>query len=154
MAEQRWVFVIKAQDKPGAVTAAAGVFSNRGVSLETILGSGMTLTGVDSRIVLSFRAMERKKDMLMRALERLSAVLQVDCYAYSSPELRAIAVVRVSAASDSNWQASDVQTEIVSESNNSQTMMLTGGTSAVEQMVETMREHNALLDVAMSVMAV
>jgi acetolactate synthase small subunit len=91
--------------------------------------------------------------MLLRVLERLSAVQQVNCYAYSSPELRAIAVVRVS-GTDTAWETSDVQTEIVSQSEDSRTMLLTGVTPAVEQVIETLREHNALLDVAMSVMAV
>jgi acetolactate synthase small subunit len=155
MPEQRWVFVIKAQDQPGALTAAAGVFSNRGVSLETILGSGMNSTSIGvGRFVLSFRATERKKDMLLRVVKRLSTVLQVDCYPYSSSVLRAIAVVRVSSATDINWEASDVQMEIVSKDTDSQTMLLTGGTPAVEQWVETLRERNTLLDVAMSVMAV
>ncbi len=155
MPEQRWVFVIKAQDQPGALTAAAGVFSNRGVSLETILGSGMNSTSIGvGRFVLSFQATERKKDMLLRVVERLSTVIQVDCYPYSSSVLRAIAVVRVSSATDINWEASDVQMEIVSKDTDSQTMLLTGGTPAVEQWVDTLRERNNLLDVAMSVMAV
>ncbi len=155
MPEQRWVFVIKAQDKPGALTAAASVFSTRGVSLDTIAGGQMTGTGVDGgRIVLSFRATQRKQDMLLRVVERLSAVLQVDCYPYSSPELRAIAIVQVSTAADPDWETIDVQTEIISENNDSRRMLLTGSTSAVEQRVEMLREQNALLDVAMSVMAV
>lgn len=155
MAEQRWVFVIKAQDKPGALTGAASVFSTRGVSLDTILGGGLTGTGVDGgRIVVSFRATQRKQAMLLRVVERLSAVLKVDCYPYSSPELRAIAIVRVSAAADTDWEVTDVQTEIISENNDSRRMLLTGSTSAVEQIVEMLREQNALLDVAMSVMAV
>lgn len=156
MSQERWVFVIKAQDKPGALTAAAGVFSNRGVSLDTILGSGMTLTGADGgRIVLSFWATERKRAMLLRVLERLSAVQQVDCYPYLSPELRAIAVVRVSGATDDKaWKAADVQTEIVSKGEDSQTLLLTGITAAVEELIETLRDRQALLGVAMSVMAV
>jgi len=40
-AQQRWVFVVRALNRPGTVTAAAAVFSNRGVSLEGILGSGI-----------------------------------------------------------------------------------------------------------------
>jgi hypothetical protein len=55
---------------------------------------------------------------------------------------------------DTAWETSDVQTEIVSQSEDSRTMLLTGVTPAVEQVIETLREHNALLDVAMSVMAV
>ncbi|HAA30181.1 MAG TPA: hypothetical protein DCE56_23975 [Cyanobacteria bacterium UBA8553] len=155
MAEQRWVFVIKAQDKPGAMAAAASVFSTRGVSLDTILGGQMTGTGTDGgRIVLSFRATQRKQDMLLRVVERLSAVLKVDCYPYSSSELRAIAIVQVSASTDTDWKVSNVQTEIISISNDSQRILLTGSTSAVEQIVEMLHEQNALLDVAMSVMAV
>lgn len=154
MAEVRWVFAIKAQDKPGALTAAAGVFSNRGVSLETILGSGISLTGTSSRIVLSFRATERKKNMLLRAMERLAAVLQVECYTYESPELRAIAVVRVAAESGVDWDAAEVQTEVVSQGNGSQTLLLTGETLVVEQVIERLRDRDALLDVVVSVMAV
>lgn len=157
MAEQRWVFAIKAQDKPGALTATAGVFSNRGISLETTLCSGMTLASRDrdgGRIVLSFRATQRRKDMLLRTVERLSAVLQVDCYPYSSPQIRAIAVVRVSSTAGSDGETPDVQAEIISEGNESQTMLLSGSTLAVEQFVETLRERNVLLDVTMSVMAV
>jgi hypothetical protein len=47
-----------------------------------------------------------------------------------------------------------VQTEIVSTGEDSQTILLTGITPAVERLIETLREHNALLDLAMSVMAV
>lgn len=155
MPEQRWVFAIKAQNKPGALTATAGVFSNRGVSLETTLCSGLTLGGVDGgRIILSFRATPRKKDMLLRTVERLSAVLHVDCYPYSSLKIRAIAVIRVSSTSDVDWETPDVRAEIISESNENQTMLLTGSTLAIEQFVETLCDRNVLLDVAMSVMAV
>lgn len=153
MAEARWVFVVKAKDQPGALTAASGVFSNRGVSLETISGSGGSLTRTASRITLSFRATERKKTMLLRALERLSAVLQVECYAYESPKLRAIAVVRVS-SNARDWEASEVQTEVVSEGNGTQTLLLTGATSTIEPVIEQLRDRGALLDVAVSVMAV
>ena len=153
MTEQRWVFVVKAQDKPGALTAAASVFSNRGVSLNTILGSGMTPADAEGgRIILSFWANERKKDMLLRALQRLSSILQVQAYPYSSPELRAIGVIRVDAKADVS--ASEVQTEIISNQGDSKSILVTGGPSAVETMIEKLREQNALLDVVITVMAV
>lgn len=153
MAEQRWVFVVKAQDKPGALTAAASVFSNRGVSLETISGSGIALTEAsEGRIVLSFWANERKKDMLLRALQRLSTVVQVQAYPYSSPELRAIGVARV--ANKADLSASQVQIEIISQHADSKSILLTGGPPAVETVIEMLREQNALLDVVTAVMAV
>ncbi len=69
MSEQRWVFVVKALDQPGTLTAAASVFSNRGISLEAVLGSGIASTVIeDGRLILSFRATKRKQEMLLRAL--------------------------------------------------------------------------------------
>ena len=153
MTEQRWVFVVKAQDKPGALTAAASVFSNRGVSLNTILGSGMTPAEAEGgRIILSFWANERKKDMLLRALQRLSSILQVQAYPYSSPELRAIGVIRVDAKADIS--TSEVQIEIISNQGDSKSILITGGPPAVETMIEKLREQNTLLDVVITVMAV
>ena len=153
MAEERWVFVVKAQDKPGALTAAASVFSNRGVSLETILGSDIGITKAqEGRIVISFWANERKKEMLLRALQRLSVVLQVQAYPYSSPELRAIGVARVAAKAD--LSGFEVQIDIISEQADSKSILVTGNPPAVETVIETLREQNALLDVFTSVMAV
>ncbi len=153
MTEQRWVFVVKAQDKPGALTAAASVFSNRGVSLNTILGSGMTPTEAEGgRIIISFWANERKKDMLLRALQRLSSILQVQAYPYSSPELRAIGVIRVDAKADVS--ASEVQIELISNQGDSKSLLVTGSPPTVETMIENLRKQNALLDVVITVMAV
>jgi len=153
MDEERWVFAIKAQDKPGALTAAASVFSTRGVSLETILGSGIALTEAEEgRMVISFWASERKKDMLLRVLQCLSTVLQVQAYRYSSPELRAIGVARV--AKMANFCASDVRTEIISESADSKSILVTGSPPAVERMIETLRKQNVLLDVVIAVLGV
>ena len=62
MANQRWVFVVRALDKPGTLTATAVVFSNRGVSLESILASGIAPTTLEEgRLILIFRATPEKK---------------------------------------------------------------------------------------------
>ena len=150
---ERWVFVIKSQDQPGVLTTATSVFSNRGVSLETILGSGGSVTGTEEgRFVLSFRASKRQQELLLRTLERLSAVKQVQVYPYTSPQLRAIAVVRL--AQGMEVTAKDVQVEVIDADSQSQTLLLTGSTSIVEQMVEQFQSQNRLLDVALSIVAV
>ncbi|MEM6714635.1 MAG: hypothetical protein AAF622_06145, partial [Cyanobacteria bacterium P01_C01_bin.147] len=97
MAEQRWVFVVRALDKPGTLTATAAAFSNRGVSLESILASGIAPTTLeDGRLILIFRATSEKKALLQRTLERLSIIFQVDAYTYEDERLRAIAVAKLS----------------------------------------------------------
>lgn len=153
MSEQRWVFVVKSLDRPGVLTAAASVFSNRGVSLEAVLGSGIASTRAeDARFILSFRATERKKEMLLRVLERLSAVIQVDAYLYDDPRLRSIAVAKVSSLAGIDLDT--IVTESISESAEAQTLLLTGTTVAIEQFVEDLRQKNQLIDVVITVIAI
>lgn len=154
MPEQRWVFVVKVLNKSGALTATASVFSNRGVSLQAILGSGIAAnTEEDGRLVFSFQATHRKKEMLQRVLERLSKVTQIDAYRYDDPKLRAIAVVKARPLDGIDWDTS-VQTETISQTESSQTVLLTGATLAVEQMIETLRQRSQLVDVVMATIAV
>lgn len=153
MLEPRWVFVVKALDKPGTLAAAASVFSNRGVSLEAILGSGINPnTTEDARLVLSFQASERKKTMLMRALQRLSRVVEVDAYPYTDPQLRAIAIAKVSSLD--GIELNTVQTEAIAQSVDSQTFLLTGSPAAIDEVVDRLRQHQVLMDVVLTTIAI
>ncbi|MCS6829035.1 MAG: hypothetical protein RMM08_12405 [Armatimonadota bacterium] len=155
MGNERWVFVIKVQDKPGALTAIASVFSSRGVSLDTTLGSSAVgITDTPGTIVLSFRATERKKETLLRTVSRLQQVQQVQAYPYTSRELRSIAIARVAPEEKMDFAAKGIQTEIISERGDSKTMLITGSTQAVDKTVETLRERGTLLDAVGTVMAV
>jgi acetolactate synthase small subunit len=153
--EQRWVFVVKCLDRPGSLTAAASVFSNRGVSLEAILSSGIAATSIEAgRLILSFRATERKKEMLMRALGRLSSVSQVDHYLYDDPALRSIALAKVSSSSAIEFSSDLVQAETISETAESTMLLLTGNPVAVESMIETLRQRSFLLDLVTAAIAI
>ncbi|MDX2212178.1 MAG: hypothetical protein SFY66_02700 [Oculatellaceae cyanobacterium bins.114] len=155
MHEQRWVFVVQALDKPGVLTAAASVFSNRGVSLEGILGSGIAATTAeDARLILSFRAVERKKDLLLRALQRLAKVVHVDVYLYTDPRLRAIAIARVSSLDALTVADTTLRHEMISQTPDELTVLFTGSTTAIETVIETLRQHGVLLDVVGSAIAV
>jgi acetolactate synthase small subunit len=155
MSEQRWVFVVKVLDKPGALSAAASVFSNRGVSLEGVLGSGIAATTVeDARLIFSFRAVERKKDLLLRALQRLAKVVHIDVYPYSDPNLRAIAIAKVSSLDSLELSAETLRSETIAQTSEGLTVLFTGSTAAVETVIETLRQHHALLDVVGSAIAV
>lgn len=153
MAEQRWVFVVRCLDQSGVLSAVASVFANRGVSLEAILGSGIAATRAeDGRLILSFRATERKKDMLRRVLERLSAILQVSTHRYDDPLLRAIAVVKLLHPEQADLSA--VLAETISETAEAQTLLLTGSTVAIETAVQQLRQQELLLDLVMTAVTV
>jgi len=154
MAERRWVFVIRSCDRPGALTATASAFSNRGVSLEGVLGSGIdSSTAEDARIILSFQATEAKQITLRRVVERLANVLQIDVYAYDDPGLRAIAIARL--PPDRPLPVDDaIQLEVMSQQPNHTTVLLTGGTLAIEALLQTLRQQQGLLDVVMTAIAI
>ena len=154
-AAQRWVFVVKALNQPGTLTAAASVFSNRGVSLEGILGSGIHgNTLEDGRILFCFRATVEKKALLQRSLERLPSINHVAAYHYEDDRIRAIAVVKLSSAS--SWQntATGLKTEEIEKHADYRLLLLNGGPKEVRSAVDGFREQAVLLDVLMSVITV
>ncbi|NJK99119.1 MAG: ACT domain-containing protein [Spirulinaceae cyanobacterium RM2_2_10] len=154
MTEQRWVFVVRALDKPGTLAAAAAVFSQRGVSLESILGSGISSTGADGRLVFSLRATARKQALLQRVVGRLAAVSQVEVYAYDDLRLRAIAVVRTAATTPLPLDAAEARLETISRTEQERILLLTGSTTAVESALGILREQGSLCDVVTAAIAI
>jgi acetolactate synthase small subunit len=150
VADQRWIFVVRALDQPGTLTAAAAVFSSRGVSLESMLASGIAPTTLENgRLVLIFRATAAKQALLKRTLERLSIVFQVEVYAYEDEQVRAIAVAKLVPTAELS-PASDCVVEAIAESATRRTVMVTGTPPAVDDWMAQVRERDALLDVVMA----
>ncbi len=151
MTEQRWVFVIRALDKPGTMTAVASVFSNRGVSLEATLGSGIDAsTTADARLIISFRATEAKKTTLYRATQRLSSVVAVAVYAQDDPGLRAIALAQISDLTCVDLANSLIHSEIIAKTPDHTTLLLAGCPRAIEHLLTQLRQQQILLDVVMA----
>lgn len=154
MADQRWVFVVRALDKPGTLTATAAVFSNRGVSLESILASGIAPTTLENgRLILIFRATAEKQALLKRTLERLSVIFQVDVYTYDDDRLRAIAVVKLSPAA-AIAENDHYSIEDIARSATGRIVMLTGAPAVVDGAIADLRQQDWLQDVVMSYITV
>ncbi len=154
IAENRWMFVIRALNHPGTLTAAAAVFSNRGISLEGFLGSGIDTTTVeDGRLLFSFRATQAKRDLLKRSLERLPSIFRVDAYPYSDPRLRAIAIAKL--ILEAQVEATDSLTiESILCTEESRLLLLSGVPQIVEGAIAQLRQQRQLIDVVMSAITV
>ena len=153
MAEQRWVFVVRALDRPGTLTATAAVFSNRGVSLESILASGIAPTTLENgRLILIFRATAAKQALLQRTLERLSIIFQVDAYTYDDERLRAIAVAKLSSAAIA--PTADYSVETIATTASGRIVMLTGAPAVIETAISQLRKQDSLQDVVVSYITV
>jgi acetolactate synthase small subunit len=155
MANQRWVFVVKALDKPGTLTAAAAAFSNRGVSLESILGTGIDPnTAEDGRIIFTFRATKDKQLLLLRTLQRLSSVFQVDAYTYDDERLRAVAIAKLHLSAKVANDDDGYTVETIAQTDTERLVMLTGTPPSVERAVAQFRQQHFLQDVVMSYIAI
>ncbi|MGD1899823.1 MAG: hypothetical protein ACFB16_23110 [Phormidesmis sp.] len=152
--ENRWMFVVQALNKPGTLTDAAAVFSNRGVSLEGFLGSGIdTNTVEDGRLLFSFRATLAKQAVLKRSLERLPSIFKVDAYTYDDKRLRAIAVAKLSP--ETQIQTVDnLHTETIEQTADTLLLLLSGRTTVVESAIAHFRQQQQLQDVVMSAITV
>lgn len=152
---QRWIFVVRVLDKPGTLTAAAAVFSNRGVSLESILGSGIGATAIeDGRLILNFQATASKQALLHRALERLPYIFRVDAYAYNDPRLRAIAIAKLSPSTKLLNDDDSYSVETIAQTGSERTVMFNGTPPAVEGAIAQFRAQDQLNDVVLSYIAI
>lgn len=86
-----WVAVVRTADRAGAVTQLAGVFSTRGVNVDSI-ATGVPGVGT-ADITLTFRASERRCRQLVRSVERLAPVREVVVRSEDDPRVHAAAVI-------------------------------------------------------------
>lgn len=93
---RHWVFRVGVADRAGALTSIASAFSNRGISLETIVGHGTPHPGSDGgAIVATFWCTEQEKEAIVRVVGRLSKVTSLEEHPYESSLLRKSALVKV-----------------------------------------------------------
>ncbi|MEM9152493.1 MAG: hypothetical protein AAGB19_18835 [Cyanobacteria bacterium P01_F01_bin.3] len=151
----RWMFVVHALNQPGTLTAAATVFSNRGVSLEGILGSGIDASTIENgRLLFSFRATPQKQALLKRSLERLPTISKVNAYEYEDDRLRAIAIAKLLPETQVIDGDDVLHIEMIHRSEKSLLLLLSGTTTAVEGAIAYFREQQQLKDVVMSAITV
>lgn len=150
----RWVFVIRLWDRPGALAAVASVFSDRGISLESIVGHGAFVETGKGTIVVSFTATDRKKQMALRTLERLSRVISVSEYTYESPNLRKTALVHLRRGFPANLLKSQgVVSEPIGSDSESEIFLLAGLPATLDEVLHRLEDSNVLMDSVYAVIA-
>ena len=93
---KHWVFRVGVADRAGALTSIASAFSNRGVSIETVVGHGTAFPGAPGgAVVTTFWCSEAEKAEIVRVVSRLSKVTSLEEHPYESESLRKSALVRV-----------------------------------------------------------
>src|SRR5512136_2628613 len=93
---RRWVIRVRVADRAGALTSIASAFSNRGISIDTVVGHSHALSSrQDGTVVVTFSCTEPEKDAIARIERLLSKVAALEEPPYESTSLRKSALVQV-----------------------------------------------------------
>ena len=162
MDNARWLLAVKVRDRPGTLTAVASVFSNRGASIQMLLGSTLGAeAGADISLFFVFQASERRMTALLRAMGRLDNVTSVTPHRYDSDTLRAVAFVHVDPqALDDEQQLpaiADAESVVFAPvlcDDEDETWILMAHPSRLEKCLARLRDAEALIDATITIIPV
>lgn len=73
-----WILKTSVVDRSGALTSIASAFSNQGISLDAAVGFGALKDHINQgSVVVAFHGTEEEKDIMVRRIQRLQKVTQV-----------------------------------------------------------------------------
>ena len=151
----RHTFVLKVNDRPGAMELIAATFAHRGVSLHSLLGNDDTL-GVDgmATVLVTFTAPSGRKEALRGALSRLSRVVALSERVESSPDLRKSALLCLAAGASVPASFVGMVEETACNIVTGETTVAVLGTpDAVDDLLRELRESQILLGVTQTILA-
>jgi acetolactate synthase small subunit len=157
-AEHRhWVFRAHVLDRAGALTSIASAFSNRGISIDTVVGHGAEEQAThDGTVVVTFRCDEQDKDMMVRVIRRLSKVTRLEEHPYDSHSLRKSTIIRTTrrlAPRDVAGEESFLTCELMGSGVEGWTYFLAGAPSQLDPVLHQLESAEVVKDIVYSVMS-
>jgi hypothetical protein len=153
--KKHWVFRVGVADRAGALTSIASAFSNRGISIETVVGHGTAFPGAPGgAVVTTFWCSEDEKDEIVRVVRRLSKVTSLEEHPYESDILRKSALVRVTrrlAPPDVAGRQAFLTCEPVRQERGLFTYFLAGAPSELDPVLARFGKEGILRDIVYSV---
>jgi acetolactate synthase small subunit len=152
-APANYLFVIKLTDQPGGMELIAATFASRGVSLSSSVGNdGMLDPAGRATVLVTFSAPTAKKEIIRRALTRLSRVHSLAEHLMNSVALRKTAVFRMDGYGAVEHRMASILERIAhNEATGEITYMLVDTPAKVDSVIRDLRATNRLRDVATSV---
>jgi len=153
--KKHWVFRVGLADRAGALTSIASAFSNRGISIDTVVGHGAKYTGThDGTVVVTFWCTETEKDEIVRVVRRLSKVMHLEEHPYDSESLRKSALVHLTrrlTPRDVAGREIFLTCELMREERGVYTYFLAGTPSELDPILARLVEEGILNDIVYSV---
>jgi hypothetical protein len=155
--KKHWVIRAGIADRAGALTSIASAFSNRGISIETIVGHGTAFPGAPGgAVVVTFWCSQTEKDEIVRVVKRLSKVLTLAEHPYESESLRKSALVRTTRRLDPPdvaGQRAFLTCELMEQRRGLWSYFLAGSPSELDPILARFAEESILADIVFSVIS-
>jgi len=153
---QRWLFRATVADRAGAITSIAAAFSNRGISIDSVVAHGAEETpGGDGVVVVTFRSSEEEKEKVRREVERLPKVRRLDEHVYLQDYLRKGAVLLVkpeAAAFRIVEESPGVTCDLIKDESIGRTYFIAGAPNQVDPVIERLLSDGLLVDIVYAIM--
>ena len=153
--KKHWVFRVGLADRAGALTSIASAFSNRGISIDTVVGHGAAYGAThDGTLVATFWCTEAEKDEIVRVVERLSKVTTLEEHPYDSQSLRKSALLHTTrrlTPRDVAGRETFLTCELMKDEAGTCTYFVAGPPSEFDPIVSRFAEEGILKDVVYSV---
>lgn len=153
--KKHWVFRVHVADRAGALTSIASAFSNRGISIDTVVGHGHTLTSSrDGAVVVTFWCTEDEKNAIVRTVHRLSKVTALEEHSYESEILRKSALIDVTrklTPRDVAGRETFLTCELIREERGVYSYFVAGSPSELDPVLASFIEQEILTDIVYSI---
>jgi acetolactate synthase small subunit len=150
-----WVFRAHVVDRAGALTSISSAFSNEGINIGTVVGHGIEEpANVGGSVVLTLLCSKEKKDVMVRKIQRLSKVIDLEERPYDSQRLRKSVIMISSKELKPRDVAGDhtfLTCELVSRDSSGWTYFLAGSPSELDPVLRELETSGVVKDLVYSV---
>jgi len=157
-AQHRWLFRAIVVNKAGAMTSIASAFSNRGISMDSIVAHGSEETPTDTGTVLiTFRCTEADKEKVRREIERLSKVIRLEEHVYLQDYLRKGAVLLVKsdpAAAKMVESTKGITWDVIKDESIGRTYFIAGPPNQMDPLIEALLAAELVVDIVYAIITI
>ncbi|MFC1498933.1 ACT domain-containing protein [Verrucomicrobiota bacterium] len=154
---QHWFLRVWVYDRAGALTSIASAFSNRGISIDSVVGHGVDKkAGCDGTVLVTFRCTEDDKDAIKRVVRRLSKVKKVEEHPYLSENLRKVIVAKVKrelSPKDVAGKTRFITCELMKKDSTGWTYFLAGSPNQLDPILKKLEKSGLFIDQVYSITA-
>jgi acetolactate synthase-1/3 small subunit len=145
---RRFVFSMYVDDEPGVLDRISGMFSRRGVNLDTVT-VGATPTSKVSKIVVSFTDTPENAAQMEKQLQKVLTVKEIHCLNKEDSFIRELCLIKVSASMGQETEdieriARDFDARVIDASEEEMILELCATTDAIPELIRSVEQYGVI----------